>query len=200
MARQTKKQRRRRTAGTATDAELYEALRHPLRGAILQDLTERTAGVTELHEIHGGNFNTVAYHVRKLAAFHCIEIVDVDRSHGGCKKLYRATVRPIRDTADDLALGRLSCESESIAITQKLFDEAAASIGRGLFDSNPDRSALRTRLTLDEEGFHQLGEFLLDAVDTMLAMQAESDARRSRTGAPALEITTGLLAFITRTD
>jgi DNA-binding transcriptional ArsR family regulator len=189
--------RKQRTKGTATRAEINEALRHPLRDQLLRILTERTASATELAGALEEDFERVAYHVRKLRALNCIELVHIDDSKGGKEKYYRATVRPILDVGDAEELSQLSCESTSVAIVQQILAEVVASIQSGAFDASRDRTLLRTVLTLDQQGFHEVGEYLLDAVEQgLLEIQARSDTRRAATGEDAVTVKTALLAFL----
>jgi|SRR5215203_148600 len=190
-----------RSAGTATQAELIEAMRHPLRAEILIVLSERIASArgleSELTKRHEGvTYETIAYHFRKLQALNCIELVREDKSRGGAEKFFRATVRAVFDTADVKELSRFSAQSQYVSIAQTLVGELSKSLDQGLFVSEEDSTLLRTVHLLDKDGLHKLGEMMLDFNERLIELDAESAERRLQTGEEALPVTTGLLAFV----
>lgn len=198
--------RTRRSEGTASQEELYEALRHPIRGEILTLLAERPASAKGLepdlvrrHE--GLNYETIAYHFRKLRQLHCIELVEEDRSRGAPERFYRATVRAVFNTDDMEQLSRLSAESQYGAYAQRLTAELKGSLEAGHFGKFKDESTLlRTPHMLDRQGLIVVGEMMLDLHDRLLRVAAESIERAKENDAELLPVTTGMLAFVRSPD
>lgn len=186
----------RKAAGEPTRAQINEALHHPLRERILRVLSEGTASCTQLAEQLGESFDQVYYHLRKLRDLNCVELVRVDRARGGRESFYRATVRYMLDSSDVEALSRLTNESHSVSIIEKVFAEIRYSMEDGAFDSSEDRAVLRTHHLLDKEAFHKIVKVAERTVKEFLQIEAESVERRSRSGENGFMVTTAILSFI----
>lgn len=193
-------EKRTRSVGTATAAQLREAMRHPLRAEILVLLSERVASArgleSELAERHEEvSYETIAYHVRKLQALNCIELVDVARSRGN-ERFFRATVRAVFDTSDLETLSDFSSESKLVAYAQMIVRDIRESIEAGHFKSHPDTTVLRTLHLLDAEGLHRVGELMLDFNESLIELAVESSERLRGSGEEGLPVETGLLSFV----
>src|ERR1700761_9561038 len=70
-----------------------KAFAHPLRGQILIILNERVASPNLLAQELDQSLNLVAYHVRVLEKYDCIELVDTKQRRGATEHFYRATRR-----------------------------------------------------------------------------------------------------------
>lgn len=199
MDRETK--RRDRSVGTATSAELNEAMRHPLRAEILVMLTERVSSAKglepELAGRHEGvNYEMIAYHFRKLQELNCIELAYVDRSRGRGEKFFRATVRAVFDTADMEALSEFSAESKLVSYAQMMVRDLRASIEVGKFKDHRDTTVLRTLHWLDGEAFHRVGELMLNFNEDLIELACESAERLRDSGEEGMAVETGLLSFV----
>jgi DNA-binding transcriptional ArsR family regulator len=175
-------------------------MRHPLRAEILVLLSERVASArgleSELAERHGEvHYETIAYHLRKLRALNCIELVHVARSRGN-EQFFRATVRAVFDTSDMEALSEFSAESKLVSYAQMIVRDIRESIEAGRFKSHPDTTVLRTLHFLDAEGLHRFGELMLDFNESLIELAAESSERLRGSGEEGLSVETGLLSFV----
>ena len=70
-----------------------KAFAHPLRVQILIILNERVASPNLLSQELDQSLNLVAYHVRVLEKYDCIELVDTKQRRGATEHFYRATRR-----------------------------------------------------------------------------------------------------------
>src|SRR5215218_6398905 len=79
----------------AEDVEqiVAKAFAHPLRVQILIILNERVASPNLLAQELDQSLNLVAYHVRVLEKYDCIELVDTKQRRGATEHFYRATRR-----------------------------------------------------------------------------------------------------------
>src|SRR5262249_22275628 len=68
-----------------------KAFAHPLRVQILIILNERVSSPNLLSQQLGQSLNLVAYHVRVLEKYDCIELVDTKQRRGATEHFYRAT-------------------------------------------------------------------------------------------------------------
>src|SRR3954465_10750603 len=71
-----------------------KAFAHPLRVQILIILNEKVASPNMLAQQLDQSLNLVAYHVRVLEKYDCIELVDTKQRRGATEHFYRATRRP----------------------------------------------------------------------------------------------------------
>ena len=80
---------------SANDVEqvVAKAFAHPLRVQILIILNERVASPNLLAQELDQSLNLVAYHVRVLEKYDCIELVDTKQRRGATEHFYRATRR-----------------------------------------------------------------------------------------------------------
>ena len=72
-----------------------KAFAHPLRVQILIILNERVASPNLLAQELDRNLNLVAYHVRVLEKYDCVELVDTKQRRGATEHFYRATRRQL---------------------------------------------------------------------------------------------------------
>jgi len=70
-----------------------KAFAHPLRVQILVVLNERTSSPNLLSKELGKSLNVVAYHVRVLEKYKCVELVDTKQRRGATEHFYKATRR-----------------------------------------------------------------------------------------------------------
>ena len=77
-----------------------KAFAHPLRVQILIILNERVASPNLLAQELEQSLNLVAYHVRVLEKYDCIELVDTKQRRGATEHFYRATRRQFLSDAE----------------------------------------------------------------------------------------------------
>jgi Helix-turn-helix domain len=183
------------TTKTTTEAALARALRHPLRVEIWAILDNRTASPKELSEQLQQPLNSVAYHVRELLRFECIELVRTRPARGVQEHFYRAVRRPYFDNADWEKLPPSARQGISGSVIGMIGKEITRSMEAGVFDQRPDRHLSRTPLVLDEDGWQELNTMLNETLERALDIQAGALARISDSGDEGVSVRLAMGAF-----
>lgn len=78
---------------SSPDEKLFHVLRHPLRSDLLRRYleAERSLSPKELAAATKQPLSTVSYHVRELARFGTIEVVEEKKGRGSVAHFYEAT-------------------------------------------------------------------------------------------------------------
>jgi DNA-binding transcriptional ArsR family regulator len=168
------------------DHRLIKAIGHPLRMRILAALNERVASPTELAEEFGESLGVVSYHVKILDELGCIELVSETPRRGAVEHHYRAIVRPYFSDSDWSQLPGSVKRSISTSTLTEIWRDVGNALDSGTFDSRNDRHLRWANLTLDDEGWRELGEILTNVYHDALEIQAESLERIAGSGAPDL--------------
>ena len=103
---------------------------------------------TELGEPLGN----IAYHVRELEKYGCIELVDTKQRRGATEHYYRALSRTLIDTETWAKLPLEERRPTSRYGLQCIIADAIAADKAGTFDSRTDRHLTYFPVDLDEEG------------------------------------------------
>lgn len=165
---------------TPIDQRLVKALGHPLRMQLLTRLSETVASPTELADELGEPLGNVSYHVRFLADLGCIELVSTTPRRGAVEHHYRAVERPFFSDRDWARLPAQLRRSISARLLDQIWGEVAASVKDGRLDQRKDRHLTRTNLALDQRGWEELSELLLEVLDRALEIQADSADRLAK--------------------
>lgn len=183
------------TTKTTTEAALARALRHPLRVEIWAILDNRTASPKELSEHLQQPLNSVAYHVRELLRFECIELVSTRPARGVQEHFYRAVRRPYFDNEDWEKLPPSARQGISGSVLGMIGKDVAQSLEAGAFDRRPDRHLSRTPLVLDEQGWQELNTMLNETLEHALDIQAGAAGRISESDREGVSVRLAMGAF-----
>lgn len=170
----------KRQTASAVDSRLAKALAHPLRVQLLAALNQGVASPNELAKKLDEPLTNVSYHVRMLHDLGTIELVDTEPRRGALEHYYRAVVRPFFADREWKKLPRNARGSISDAVLQLVWDDAAEAIKTGLFDERENRHLSRTVLAVDEEGWEELNELLVETLDRAMQIQADSAGRATK--------------------
>ncbi len=77
----------------SVEQQIAKAFAHPLRVQILIVLNERNSSPNLLSKELGKSLNLVAYHVRVLEKYKCVELVETKQRRGATEHFYKATRR-----------------------------------------------------------------------------------------------------------
>jgi DNA-binding transcriptional ArsR family regulator len=161
------------------DTQVARVLSHPLRPQILQILAVRgEASPNEIAAELGVPLGTLSYHTRLLRDTGWIELVREVPRRGAVEHFYRAVERPWLDDAqwDNLPRGvRRRLATMTVGQVLKNAAEAAAAGGFDLATAHVDRMVLE----LDEQGWQELSEALVQTLDEADRIQERSNERRS---------------------
>jgi DNA-binding transcriptional ArsR family regulator len=169
----------KQTAGPV-DPRLAKALSHPMRTRILAILNERVASPNEIAEMIDERLPNVSYHVRALLELGCIELVSTAQRRGAIEHYYRALVRPFFSDRDWKRLPRSGRQAVSDLTLQMVWDDTAAAIKKGTFESRSDRHLSRTPLALDDQGWDEINALLREVHAKAEAIGAKSQKRLTK--------------------
>jgi DNA-binding transcriptional ArsR family regulator len=171
---------KKRQTASAVDSRLAKALAHPLRVQLLAALNQEVASPNELAKKLGEPLTNVSYHVRMLHDLGTIELVETEPRRGALEHYYRAIVRPFFADRDWKKLPKNARGSISDAVLQLVWDDAAEAIKSGQFDDREDRHLSRTVLCVDDQGWEELNELLVESLDRAMQIQADSASRATK--------------------
>ena len=154
-----------------------KAFAHPLRVQILIILNERVASPNLLAQELNQSLNLVAYHVRVLEKYDCIELVDTKQRRGATEHFYRATRRQFLTDSEWSRMPESLRPGLSGAMLKALFDDVEEAVQKGTFDELDDRHLSRTPLVVDKQGWTDVSSLLVETLDRVLEIQAESSER-----------------------
>lgn len=100
-----------------------KAFAHPLRVQILIIFNERVASPNLLAQELDQSLNLVAYHVRVLEKYDCIELVDTKQRRGATEHFYRATRRQFLSDAEWSRMPEVLRPAVAGAILQSIFGD-----------------------------------------------------------------------------
>src|ERR1043165_2167089 len=116
-----------------------KAFAHPLRVQILIILNEKVASPNMLANQLDQSLNLVAYHVRVLEKYDCIELVDTKQRRGATEHFYRATRRQFLSDAEWSRLPQVLRPGLSTAMLKSVFDDIEEAVRTGTLDEIDDR-------------------------------------------------------------
>jgi DNA-binding transcriptional ArsR family regulator len=167
---------------TVIDQRLVKALSHPLRMKLLMMLNQMVASPIELARELDESLGTVSYHIRSLADLGCIELVRTEPRRGAVEHYYRAIARPEFSDRDWVQLPPSVRRSISGAVLSQIWKDTARAVEEDTFDSRPERHLSRTPLVLDQQGWDDLAEVLIETVERAMEIEAESAQRLQEAG------------------
>lgn len=140
-----------------SDPDLAKALAHPLRIAALAVLEERTASPSEIADELGASLGQVSYHVRTLARYGLVTLVETRPRRGALEHYYRAEQRPvITNEAWERVPSIVKYATVRAAIEQVAAEVNAAAENGGF--EQPNSHLTRSPLMLDRHGWSELTE------------------------------------------
>lgn len=159
-----------------------KAFAHPLRVQILIILNEKVASPNMLAQQLDQSLNLVAYHVRVLEKYDCIELVDTKQRRGATEHFYRATRRQFLTDSEWSRLPKSLRPGLSAATLKSVFDDVEEAIDNETFDELEDRHLTRTPMLVDKKGWEDTANLLLETLDRLIEIQAEATERRAASG------------------
>jgi hypothetical protein len=159
-----------------------KAFAHPLRVQILIILNERVASPNLLAQELDQSLNLVAYHVRVLEKYDCIELVDTKQRRGATEHFYRATRRQFLSDQEWSRLPEALRPGVAGAILKAVFQDIEDAARAGTLDEVDDQHVSRTPMVVDQQGWEDVVGLLSDTLDRVLEIQAEASARLAGSG------------------
>ena len=163
-------------------AKMAKALSHPLRAAMLVELSKRTASPVDLARSLQVPVENVAYHVKKLVELQCIELVDTRPRRGAIEHFYRSMRRTeITDEAYD-QMSPVARRHLALEWFRHAFTEVHQAIDAGTVAEKPDVHLSLTSVELDDDGWAEVAAHLQEVVDHALALHARQLDGERRAG------------------
>jgi predicted ArsR family transcriptional regulator len=172
-----------------------KAFAHPLRVQILIILNERVASPNLLAQELDQSLNLVAYHVRVLEKYDCIELVDTKQRRGATEHFYRATRRQFLSDSEWARMPQSLRPGLSGAMLKSVFDDIEEAVKSGSLDDKEDRHLSRTPMVVDKEGWGEVATLLSETLDRVLEIQGESQARLAKSGEEGMNTKVEILHF-----
>ena len=154
-----------------------KAFAHPLRVQILIILNERVASPNLLAQELDQSLNLVAYHVRVLEKYDCIELVDTKQRRGATEHFYRATRRQFLTDSEWSRMPESLRPGLSGAMLKAAFDDIEDAVNQNTFDEIGDRHLSRTPMVVDQQAWDETTELLSETLDRVLAIQTQASER-----------------------
>jgi DNA-binding transcriptional ArsR family regulator len=159
-----------------------KAFAHPLRVQILIILNEKVASPNMLAQQLEQSLNLVAYHVRVLEKYDCIELVDTKQRRGATEHFYRATRRQFLSDDEWSRMPASLRPGMAGAVLKSVFEDLEAASKAGTLDEVDDMHLSRTPMVLDSKGWNDVSETLKGALDRLLEIQTEASQRIAESG------------------
>jgi Helix-turn-helix domain len=159
-----------------------KAFAHPLRVQILIILNERVASPNILAQELDQSLNLVAYHVRVLEKYDCIELVDTKQRRGATEHFYRATRRQFLSDDEWSRLPKSLRPGMAGAVLKSVFEDIEAASQAGTLDEIDDMHLSRTPMVVDRQGWDDSSETLKNALNRLLEIQSEASERLAASG------------------
>lgn len=172
-----------------------KAFAHPLRVQILIILNERVASPNLIAQQLDQSLNLVAYHVRVLEKYDCIELVDTKQRRGATEHFYRATRRPFLSDDEWARMPKSLRPGLSGAMLKSVFEDLDESMQSGTLEEMPDRHLSRTPMVVDQRGWNDVTVLLKSTLDRLLEIQAEASERIASGTEPGMLSKVHLLHF-----
>jgi hypothetical protein len=169
------------TEPTAEEA-IAKVFSHPVRVKAWDLFHKGARSPNEIARELGEPVGNVAYHVRKLEKFNCIELVETRQVRGATEHFYRAIARAISDADEWESLSPAERRPISRHVVQLIVGDAVTADQAQTFDSRPDRHLSRTPMTLDEQGWKEMAALCEEFMDRAFALQSESTERAAKSG------------------
>jgi DNA-binding transcriptional ArsR family regulator len=154
-----------------------KAFAHPLRVQILIILNEKIASPNMLAQQLDESLNLVAYHVRVLEKYDCIELVDTKQRRGATEHFYRATRRQLLTDDQWAQMPANLRPGMATAVLKSIFEDIEAASKSGTLDEVDEVHISRTPMVLDKEGWEEVSGLLKGTFDRLMEIQTAATER-----------------------
>jgi predicted ArsR family transcriptional regulator len=172
-----------------------KAFAHPLRVQILIILNEKVASPNMLAQQLDQSLNLVAYHVRVLEKYDCIELVDTKQRRGATEHFYRATRRQFLSDDEWSRMPTNLRPGMAGAMLKSVFEDIEEASKSGTLEQVEDIHLSRTPMVVDKEGWSEVSTLMQSTLDRLLEIQTESSERIAAGEEPGILSKVHLLHF-----
>jgi len=172
-----------------------KAFAHPLRVQILIILNEKVASPNMLAQQLDESLNLVAYHVRVLEKYDCIELVDTKQRRGATEHFYRATRRQLLTDDQWASMPASLRPGMASAVLKSIFEDIEAASKAGTLEEVEDIHITRLPMVLDKAGWGEVSTLLKSTYDQLMEIQTASSERVAESKEDAVLAKVHLLHF-----
>jgi DNA-binding transcriptional ArsR family regulator len=172
-----------------------KAFAHPLRVQILIVLNEKVASPNMLAQQLNQSLNLVAYHVRVLEKYDCIELVDTKQRRGATEHFYRATRRQLLSDDQWSRMPANLRPGMASAVLQSVFEDIEAASKAGTLNEVDDIHLSRTPMVLDRQGWADVSDALKGSLERLLEIQSEASERLAKSDEQGILAKVNLMHF-----
>lgn len=190
---------KKRGKASAEEA-LAKVFSHPIRVRVWHRINQSPTSPNRIAAEFGEPLGNIAYHVRELEKYGCIELVHTKQRRGATEHYYRALSRTLIDTETWAKLPLEERRPTSRYGLQCVIADVIAADNAGTFDSRTDRHLTRFPVDLDEEGWAKVSEACDAFLDLILETEAECAVRRSNTPEEPIVPAVASLLFFERPE
>ena len=174
-----------------------EAMKHPLRRAILRHLIEK--GETSPVEISWALDEplwSVSHHVRRLADLGCIERTKTEQVRGALKSFYVPAERHFVDNDEWDDLDVETKEGLVVDFMEPLVQDFTGSLLAGILARDDSWHITRSPISaMDRQGFEDLLKAHRALFDQVSVIQSESLQRMATSGEKSIAVSSGQACF-----
>jgi hypothetical protein len=161
------------------DQRLLMALGHPVRAEALGILNIRVASPAQIARTLGLDVSNVAYHVRRLLEYECIELVETRAARGATEHFYRGIAHKYLDEGFWEKLSLSVRNAISLTTLRVIFGAIRDAVLAGTFDRRKDRHLSVVTYDLDGQAWGELRALHLETLDRTMEIAAEAAGRLS---------------------
>jgi DNA-binding transcriptional ArsR family regulator len=172
-----------------------KAFAHPLRVQILVILSEKVASPNMLAQQLDESLNLVAYHVRVLEKYDCIELVDTKQRRGATEHFYRATRRQLLSDDQWAQMPASLRPGLATAVLKSIFEDIEEASTAGTLEEVDDLHITRSPMVLDKQGWEDVSHLLQDVLDRLPEIQGEATNRMAESKEPGVLAKVHMLHF-----
>lgn len=176
-ATETRRQREARERREEFENRIARAFGHQYRVRIMELLNEGDAAPVDVARRMELDSSKLSYHFKVLADLDCIELVELIPVRGTVKHVYRSR-QPTMFA--DLAWAALSLDVRS-EISRAVLDNSLRRIGdaldTGTFDRKDDRHLSFQTVSLDWEGWDEIGVLMAETMGKVAEIEGRATAR-----------------------
>jgi hypothetical protein len=179
------------------DKTVVTGMAKELRAQILILLNERVASRTEVSRELGAPANKVRHEMEVLKKTEppLIELVCEKPVRGTVEKFYRATTMAYVNPSEWPGVPDAVKVGMRGSLLNTLVDDAVAAVGEGTYDSLENAHMSWTPMILDEQGWKDLHEILLRALEEAIQVKEDSRERLLAEDAEGTSCTVSILGY-----
>ncbi|HEU4658230.1 MAG TPA: winged helix-turn-helix domain-containing protein [Capillimicrobium sp.] len=163
---------------------MAKVMSHPTRVRALDLLRDGKASASELGRKLGVSTQNVAYHLSVMLRHGAIEEVETVIRGGATETYYRAVPEPVVSQAEYAKTPRADRNRYTEQIVRSVYEDVRRAIETDSLQRD-DHAFTTDNLTLDDEGWREIYEFLVSTRDRILGIQ-DASVQRIADGADAI--------------